>query len=236
MTHGRYGRAGYGVGVLYVFLTAVHSSVLGALLTVAPGVWYPAYERAAAAWQIDPLQDQQLAGLLMWVPSAIVFIVLGLALFAAWLGESERRAALGQIDGATAVARRPRPATQTLRSWLFVLLIAVVGASACESRAEQDAAALTGGVPRRGVEAIGRYGCGACHDIPGIRSAKGNVGPSLAHVANRSYLGGQLPNTPANLVRWIQHPQHIERGTAMPEMGVTDTDAKDIAAYLYTLR
>jgi glucose dehydrogenase len=99
-----------------------------------------------------------------------------------------------------------------------------------------DATALTGGNPRRGIEAIGRYGCGACHDIPGIRSAKGNVGPSLAHVANRSYLGGQLPNTPANLVRWIQHPQHIERGTAMPEMGVTDTDAKDIAAYLYTLR
>jgi cytochrome c oxidase assembly factor CtaG/cytochrome c2 len=236
MTHGRYGRVGYGVAVLYVFLTAVHSSVLGALLTVAPGVWYPVYERAAAAWQIDALQDQQLAGLLMWVPSAIVFIVFGLALFAAWLGESERRAALGKIDSVTAVAGRAHQATHTLRSWLIVLLLAILGTSACESRAEQDARTLTGGDPRRGVEAIGRYGCGACHDIPGIRSAKGNVGPSLAHVANRSYLGGQLPNTPANLVRWIQHPQHIERGTAMPEMGVTDADAKDIAAYLYTLR
>ena len=235
MTHGRYGRAGYGVAVLYVFLTAVHSSVLGALLTVAPDVWYPVYARSGAAWNVDALQDQQLAGLLMWVPSSIIFIVLGLALFAAWLGESERRASLGQIDSVTRTAS-PRPATPTIRIWFTALLAAAIGASGCESRAERDAAALTGGNPRNGVDAIGRYGCGACHDIPGIRSAKGNVGPSLAHVANRSYLGGQLPNTPANLVRWIQHPQQVERGTAMPEMGVSDSDAKDIAAYLYTLR
>ena len=69
MVHGRYGRIGYGVAVLYVFLTAVHSSILGALMTVAPGVWYPAYTAAASAWHLDPLEDQQLAGLLMWVPS-----------------------------------------------------------------------------------------------------------------------------------------------------------------------
>ena len=97
MIHGRYGRLGFGAAVFYVFLTALHSSILGALLTVAPSVWYPAYVPRAAAWQLDALADQQLAGLLMWVPSGLVFIAFGLALLAAWLGESERRARLGSV-------------------------------------------------------------------------------------------------------------------------------------------
>jgi cytochrome c oxidase assembly factor CtaG len=99
MVEGRYGRAGYGLAVLYVFLTAVHTSALGALLVVAPGVLYPFYGAAASAWHVDALQDQQLAGLLMWVPSGVIFIVLGLALLAAWLGEAERRVRLGSTGG-----------------------------------------------------------------------------------------------------------------------------------------
>jgi putative membrane protein len=102
MVHGRYGRAGYGVAVVYVFLTAVHSSVLGALMAIAPNVWYPAYASAAASWNVNALEDQQLAGLLMWVPSGVIFIVFGLALFAAWLGESDKRAALGIVAGRSA--------------------------------------------------------------------------------------------------------------------------------------
>ena len=98
MVNGRYGRIGYGAGVFYIFLTGVHSSVLGALMTLAPSVWYSPYRARAAAWQVDPLADQQLAGLLMWVPSGLVFIVFGLALLAAWLGESERRARLGSVN------------------------------------------------------------------------------------------------------------------------------------------
>lgn len=109
MVHGRYGRIGYGLAVLYVFVTAVHSSVLGALMTIAPDVWYPSYASAGARWGVNALEDQQLAGLLMWVPSGIVFIVFGLALFAAWLGESDRRADLGGVRaarlGATALAQ-----------------------------------------------------------------------------------------------------------------------------------
>lgn len=95
MVYGRYGRLGYGVAILYVFLTALHNTVLGALLTIAPAVWYSSYESTAARWQIDALADQQLAGLIMWVPSGVAFLVIGLALAAAWLGESERRVALG---------------------------------------------------------------------------------------------------------------------------------------------
>lgn len=101
MIHGRYGRLGYGVAVVYIFLTAVHSSVLGALMAVAPEVWYPGYARAGAAWGVDPLADQQLAGLLMWIPSGVIFIVFGLGLFAAWLGESDKRVALGSVPLAT---------------------------------------------------------------------------------------------------------------------------------------
>jgi putative membrane protein len=95
IVYGRYGRLGYGVALLYVFLTALHNTILGALLTIAPTAWYSTYELTAAGQHIDALADQQLAGLIMWVPSGVVFLVLGLALASAWLGESERRVLLG---------------------------------------------------------------------------------------------------------------------------------------------
>jgi putative membrane protein len=106
MVHGRYGRAGYGVGVLYVFLTALHSTLLGALLTVAPSTWYRSYDVTAAQHRIDAQADQQLAGLVMWVPSGVIFIVIGLALVAAWLGESERRVLLGSTTAGRARGAR----------------------------------------------------------------------------------------------------------------------------------
>ena len=118
------------------------------------------------------------------------------------------------------------------------LLLLTVWAGGCggSSAIEREAAILTGGDPARGPAAIGRYGCGACHTIPGVSSATGTVGPPLEGVASRSYLAGQLSNSPANMIRWLQHPQHVEKGTVMPEMGVTDADARDITAFLYTLR
>ena len=117
-----------------------------------------------------------------------------------------------------------------------IAALVLVAAAACSSGVRREAAELTGGDPDRGVNAIGRYGCAGCHTIPGIRRADAQVGPSLERIAGRYYLAGRLQNTPANMVRWIQHPQQVEQGTAMPEMGITDTDARDIAAYLYTLR
>ena len=98
LVHGRFGRIGYGVAVFYVFTTALHSSILGALLTFAPRLWYPIYEARATRWNLDALEDQQLAGLLMWIPAGVVFLVLGLALFAAWLGQAERRVALTRSE------------------------------------------------------------------------------------------------------------------------------------------
>ena len=92
MLYGRYGRAGYGAAVFYVFTTAVHTGILGAIVTFARTPLYNVYLAPAAAQGIDALGDQQVAGLIMWVPAGLVLTTLGIALFAAWLGEAERRA------------------------------------------------------------------------------------------------------------------------------------------------
>jgi len=81
----------YGAGVVYVFGTAAHCSALGALLTFSTVLWYPVYADRTALWHLTPLQDQQLGGLLMWVPSGLVFIAIGVWLFFRWLVTSEER-------------------------------------------------------------------------------------------------------------------------------------------------
>ena len=106
IVQGRYGRLGYGAAVVYVFSTMLHSGLLGALFTFAPGTIYPAYSRSAPAWGVSAIEDQQLAGLIMWIPFGIVFLILGLALFAAWMGESDRRLAYGRVT-ALAAGRPP---------------------------------------------------------------------------------------------------------------------------------
>lgn len=84
-----HGRSSYGNSVLYVFTTALHTSILGALLTFAPVLWYPAYAGRTAVWGLTPLQDQQIGGLVMWVPAGVVYMGLGLYFFAQWLRQSE---------------------------------------------------------------------------------------------------------------------------------------------------
>jgi putative membrane protein len=88
--HGREGLKGYGAAVLYLFTTSVHSGALGALITFASALLYPAYATTTRAWGLTPLEDQQLGGLIMWVPAGLVYIAAGLALFAGWMRESER--------------------------------------------------------------------------------------------------------------------------------------------------
>jgi cytochrome c len=92
------------------------------------------------------------------------------------------------------------------------------------------------GNPDRGKQIIQGYGCGACHIIPGIRSARGLVGPPLNMYSRRTIVAGELPNTPENLARWIEHPRALEPRTAMPDLGLTLDQSYDVAAYLYTLR
>ena len=83
--------------------------------------------------------------------------------------------------------------------------------------------------------AIRRYGCGGCHVISGISDARGTVGPSLAGIATRAELSGGLANTPDNMVRWLRDPQGVKPGSGMPNLGVSERDGRDMAAYLYTL-
>ena len=87
----------------------------------------------------------------------------------------------------------------------------------------------------RGARLIVRYACSACHTVPGIRRARGRVGPPLDYFAERTYIGGELPNTPDTLVHWIMDPPSLIPATAMPRLDVNERDARDIAAYLYTL-
>jgi mono/diheme cytochrome c family protein len=88
----------------------------------------------------------------------------------------------------------------------------------------------------RGKRALHQYACSACHTIPGVTSSSPHVGPPLAGIAGRSLIAGKLANTPDNMVRWLRHTKEVDPLTAMPEIGVTEQDARDIAAYLATLR
>jgi cytochrome c2 len=110
-------------------------------------------------------------------------------------------------------------------------LVAMLGA--CRTPSTSDS--IPGGNPRQGKAEIVAFGCSSCHTIPGIPQATGMVGPPLEHFAGRAYIAGQVPNTGEWLIKWIMVPQSIEPGTAMPNLGVTERQARDMAAYLYTL-
>ncbi|MEX2672943.1 MAG: c-type cytochrome [Phycisphaeraceae bacterium] len=86
---------------------------------------------------------------------------------------------------------------------------------------------------QRGRAAIIAHGCGACHTIPGIREARGRVGPQLIRFRDQTYIAGRLPNTPDQLLAWIQNPRDLVPGTAMPNLGVSEAEARDIVTYLY---
>ena len=118
------------------------------------------------------------------------------------------------------------------------LLILGVAATLAGCTPDGDAPRWSGfgGDSNRGSLVIVRESCGDCHQIPGIDNASGQVGPPLAHYAQRTIVAGMLPNTPDNLTHWIQHPQSVVPGNAMPDAGLTDQQARDVAAYLYSLK
>jgi cytochrome c1 len=120
---------------------------------------------------------------------------------------------------------------------MFVALVPVALAAGCDDAERRAAAQMTGGGdPERGRHAIAAYGCSSCHTIPGVRGADGLVGPPLTGMGSRAYVGGVMKNTPQNLVRWIRDPPAVDPMTAMPKLGVSEPDARDIASYLDTLR
>lgn len=121
-----------------------------------------------------------------------------------------------------------------LISLLFAACAAAAGCSGGQALLPYTVA--TGGNPRQGKKLIESYGCGSCHTIPGIYTARGVVGPPLFFFSRRTMIAGELPNSPDNLVRWLRNPALVEPGTAMPNLKLSEQQARDVAAYLYTLR
>lgn len=120
--------------------------------------------------------------------------------------------------------------------WSVGLLVGLCLLTACSTILFPAHSRVAGGDPKRGAVALQSYGCGACHAIPGIPGAVTYVGPPLDGWAERHYIAGTLLNTPENLIYWLREPQEVEADTAMPNLGVTEQAARDMSAYLYTLR
>lgn len=122
---------------------------------------------------------------------------------------------------------------------LFVVLLAVVGFNigvwGLHRYPTAPALYVPAGRPAVGRMLIEEYGCTACHTVPGVQGVAGQVGPRLDRLKGQVYIAGILENTPSNLIFWIAHPQRADPETAMPDLGVSEEDARDIAAYLYDL-
>jgi cytochrome c2 len=120
-----------------------------------------------------------------------------------------------------------------------VLCVTLVGlaVSACRgSRSLPSYRVAVGGDAARGKAVVSARHCGACHQIPHITGATGVVGPPLAELWRRSFIAGAIANTPENLVRWIRDPHGVASETAMPTLGLDDTQARDVATFLYSFQ
>ena len=197
----------FGASVLSVFATAAHSGALGALLALSAGVWYPFYVERGAG--LAPLTDQQVGGLVMWVPSGIILAGAGLVSFAAWLSLAGRRAEQ------RSALRRAAP--------LSVVILGALLLTACKP-SEEDRAAH---------RLIHVYGCGTCHVIPRVPGANGRTGPALVDMARQAYVAGVLPNRPDTLALFIADPVGVDPRTAMPDLDMSAGDAAIMAEYLY---
>ena len=125
---------------------------------------------------------------------------------------------------------------RAVRRLAIAMVLALPAACGTADGAAASANRITGGDAERGRALIRAYGCGTCHTVPGVTGANGLVGPPLAGIASRAYIAGVLPNAPDNMLRWLQNPRAVDSLTAMPNVGLTASDARHVAAYLYTLR
>jgi putative membrane protein len=214
-------RLSRGAQILYVTSAALLSALPGALISISSRPFYAVHAASVLRYGLTPLEDQQLAGLVMWIPAGFVYLAVILWLLFNWLGDVDRRT----------VASRLLPA-------LAVFILSGVLAGCNEEGAAPTLAGANDiqGNPAQGAAEIKRIGCGSCHTIPGIAGATGLVGPPLTKMGRRIYVAGLLRNTPENLARWIRDPQSIIPGNAMPEMGISESQSRDIAAYLSTLK
>ena len=124
-----------------------------------------------------------------------------------------------------------RTHTSALRALIVTALVVFAG---CEKPGPNATFAVPGGDASRAPQLMRYYGCPTCHTIPGVPTPTGTIGPPLKDFEKRSYIGGVLSNSADNLVQWIHDPQKFSPRTAMPKTGISEEDAKHVAAYLYT--
>lgn len=127
---------------------------------------------------------------------------------------------------------------KTLATLLAAVMLVVIGTVVRDvrqaSRQKEMAAAMTGGDPDLAPPLFRRYGCSGCHSISGIPGADGQVGGPLDGIAHRVYIGGAANNSAGNLVAWIVSPQMYSPNSAMPATGISEQEARHLAAYLYS--
>jgi cytochrome c2 len=147
---------------------------------------------------------------------------------------SARRAATSVPFAFRRAAAGCRGVARLRRTPPKLILCALLALGGCDDAGVGTQFAAIGNA-ERGALYIEQNGCGSCHVIPGIDGARGLVGPPLDYMGKRVFIAGLLRNTPANMVTWLRDPQEIVPGNAMPDMGLSEEQARDITAYLYTL-
>jgi cytochrome c2 len=123
--------------------------------------------------------------------------------------------------------------SRTIQAGFAIILALTLAACAGQVNGVPEPREATPGMVDAGRRLIAKYGCGACHTIPGVPGADAMVAPPLNRFYERTYISGQVPNTWNNLINYIETPEQIEPGTVMPDLGVNAEEARAIAAYLY---
>jgi putative membrane protein len=221
-------RLDYGSTLIFVATLGVQNGLLGALLTLAGHPFYSAHFATTARWGLTPLEDQQLAGVIMWIPASLIHLTSLALLFILWMQHAEREARL-----AASLRAKTLSSLALQRYAGMVALVMALGLAGCDRNGGQSPWAMRGAHAERGPALLQQYGCGACHAIAGVANARGEVGPPLTQFSRRAYIAGVLINNPDNLVKWLRAPQSVVPGNAMPNTGLTEEDARDIAAFLY---
>jgi mono/diheme cytochrome c family protein len=189
----------------------------------------PGTARGAEGMSMLPVPNDLVQAAREWPPAELYWVIrhgIKMTGMPAW----EFRFSERELWAVVAFLKHlPQLSVQDYEAWQQSAAEAEPGPQEGEPPPEQ-------GDPRRGITALRQYACTSCHRIPGMVGPDAHTGPPLERVGSRKYLAGRLPNSPENLILWIQRPQEVSATTLMPEQGVSDRDARDMAAYLMSLK
>ena len=230
MLHPRGRDAGYGVSAACLFATSLIGGALGALMSFSSSPWYADYAAMGMTGiGLDPIDDQRLAGLIMWIPGGLVHGVAALVLFYKWLkvGGGQPCCALRPLRLSFARARGAGVRRRDLSASSSNM---PTSARSCGCMPRRQPAAIR----ERGEAMFIQYGCGSCHALKNVRTATGAVGPPLDGIALRVIIGGHLVEHAGQHAALDPRPAACRAGhrNARPHVGAGD--ARDITAFLYT--